>query len=53
LGGGVLDMPGYPREALIDQFARAPACRRSADLDIRFATLGWRAVLDAAPGPGR
>ena len=49
LGGGVLDMPGYPREALADHIRARASLPPQRNLDIRFASLGWRAVLDAAP----
>jgi predicted NBD/HSP70 family sugar kinase len=50
LGGGVLDMPGYPREALAAHIRARASLPPQRSLDIRFASLGWRAVLDAAPG---
>ena len=49
LGGGVLDMRGYPREALVTQIRERASLPPHRTLDIRFATRGWRAVLDAAP----
>ncbi|WP_375568227.1 ROK family protein [Ahrensia marina] len=48
LGGGVLDMRGYPREALVEQVRARATLPPKRPLDIRFATRGWRAVLDAA-----
>lgn len=50
LGGGVLDMPGYPRDtlrALIDQYAPVSETRR--ELDLRWCDHGWVAVLHGAP----
>lgn len=49
LGGGVLEMRGYPRDALIEQIRERATLPPNRPLDIRFATRGWRAVLDAAP----
>lgn len=49
LGGGVLEMRGYPRDALIEQVRERATLPPNRPLDIRFATRGWRAVLDAAP----
>ncbi|MFN3169799.1 MAG: ROK family protein [Hyphomicrobiales bacterium] len=48
LGGGVLEMRGYPRDALIEQIRQRATLPPNRPLDIRFATRGWRAVLDAA-----
>jgi allose kinase len=50
LGGGVLEMRGYPRDALIAQIKTRASLPPGRPLDIRFATRGWKAVLDAAPG---
>ncbi len=49
LGGGVLEMRGYPREALVAQIRERASLPPQRALDIRFASRGWRAVLDAAP----
>lgn len=48
LGGGVLEMNGYPRDGLVDQIRERASLPPGRDLDIRFASRGWRAVLDAA-----
>lgn len=49
LGGGVLEMHSYPRESLVEQIRERASLPPHRTLDIRFATRGWRAVLDAAP----
>jgi predicted NBD/HSP70 family sugar kinase len=49
LGGGVLEMRSYPRDALVAQIRERASLPPHRNLDIRFATRGWRAVLDAAP----
>jgi predicted NBD/HSP70 family sugar kinase len=49
LGGGVLEMRGYPRDALVAQIRERASLPPQRTLDIRFAARGWRAVLDAAP----
>lgn len=49
LGGGVLDMDGYPRErllALID--AHAPASETGRRLDVRRSEHGWLGALHGA-----
>lgn len=48
LGGGILEMQGYPRQALLDHIHKRASLPPGRDLDIRFASRGWRAVLDAA-----
>lgn len=48
LGGGILEMNGYPREVLMAQIRERASLPPGRDLDIRFASRGWRAVLDAA-----
>ncbi|MEQ8658662.1 MAG: ROK family protein [Hyphomicrobiales bacterium] len=48
LGGGVLEMRGYPRDALVAQIRERATLPPNRPLDIRFATRSWRAVLDAA-----
>lgn len=48
LGGGILEMDGYPRDALVDQIRARASLPPGRELDIRFASRGWRAVLDAA-----
>ncbi|MDR5826202.1 ROK family protein [Caballeronia sp. LZ043] len=46
LGGGVLDMKGYPRAKLFDQIRRyAP---HSMSPDLRWCELGWGAVIHGA-----
>ncbi len=49
LGGGVLDMDGYPRDrllALID--AHAPAAETGRRLDVRWSEHGWLSALHGA-----
>lgn len=49
LGGGVLDMDGYPRDrllALID--AHAPAAETGRRLDLRWSEHGWLSALHGA-----
>lgn len=48
LGGGVLEMKGYPRARLVEQIAERASLPPGRALDIRFAARGWRAVLDGA-----
>lgn len=48
LGGGILEMNGYPRDVLTDQIRERASLPPGRPLDIRFASRGWRAVLDAA-----
>lgn len=48
LGGGILDMAGYPRDALVRQIRERATLPPGRALDIRFAQLGWRAALHAS-----
>lgn len=48
LGGGILEMNGYPRDALVAHIRERASLPPGRDLDIRFGSRGWRAVLDAA-----
>lgn len=48
LGGGILEMNGYPRDVLVTHIHERASLPPGRDLDIRFANRGWRAVLDAA-----
>ncbi|MEM1285880.1 MAG: ROK family protein [Pseudomonadota bacterium] len=48
LGGGILDMAGYPRDALVRQIRERATLPPSRALDVRFAQLGWRAALHAS-----
>lgn len=48
LGGGILEMEGYPCDVLVDTIRQRASLPPGRDLDIRFASRGWRAVLDAA-----
>ena len=49
LGGGVLDMAGYPREALRSLVERhAPVSETRRALDLRWSEHGWAAVLHGA-----
>lgn len=48
LGGGILEMKGYPRNALVETIQQRASLPPGRDLDVRFASRGWRAVLDAA-----
>jgi allose kinase len=50
LGGGVLDIPGYPKARLKQLIAaNCPCTKTGATLDLRWAVLGWSSVLHAAP----
>ena len=50
LGGGVLDMPGFPRERLRNLIERyAPVSETGRELDLRWCHHGWGAVLHGAP----
>nr|WP_314578117.1 ROK family protein [uncultured Pseudomonas sp.] len=49
LGGGVLDIEGYPKERLKQLIsANSPCEKTGAVLDLRWASLGWSSVLHAA-----
>ena len=46
LGGGVLELPGFPRDRLEEGLrAYAPPHESGADLRILFSDLGWKAAL--------
>ncbi len=50
LGGGICDMPGFPREELAAAIRQSfPFERTGQPLIIRWSTLGWRSVLYGAP----
>lgn len=50
LGGGVLDMDGYPRERLSRLVEKhAPIVETGRAMDLRWAELGWTSVLHGAP----
>ncbi|WP_119391982.1 ROK family protein [Taklimakanibacter lacteus] len=49
LGGGVIEMSGYPRALLKQRIARClPCSERMPALDIRWASLGWQAAIHGA-----
>lgn len=50
LGGGVLDIAGYPKGRLQELIAaNAPWAKTGVPMDLRWATLGWGSVLHGAP----
>ncbi|WP_167306625.1 ROK family protein [Paraburkholderia steynii] len=50
LGGGVMDMNGYPRETLIGLIeGHLPLSETRRPLDLRWSRHGWTAVLHGAP----
>ena len=50
LGGGVLDMDGYPKDRLKRLVAEhAPIAETGRPMDLRWAQLGWTSVLHGAP----
>lgn len=50
LGGGVLDIQGYPKHRLEELIAaNAPCDKTNTALDLRWALLGWGSVLHGAP----
>lgn len=50
IGGGIAEMPGYPRRRLAALVARyAPITETARPMDLRWAELGWTAVLHGAP----
>jgi allose kinase len=50
LGGGVLDIDGYPRSRLCTLIARhAPIAETGREMDLRWAQHGWTSVLHGAP----
>lgn len=48
LGGGVLEMDGYPRDALIRRMLNRVSPRYIRDPEIRWSSLGWRGALFGA-----
>jgi len=48
LGGGVLEMDGYPREELIRKLLSRVSPRNIRDPEIRWSSLGWRSALFGA-----
>ncbi|RVJ55124.1 ROK family protein [Sinorhizobium meliloti] len=49
LGGGVIDMDGYPRDTLTQRvFGALPHAGSIHSIDIRWATLGWQAAIFGA-----
>ena len=49
LGGGVLELQGYPRERLLELIhTNLPNGGGVVSIDIRFAELGWQAALHGA-----
>ncbi|SOE74543.1 Sugar kinase of the NBD/HSP70 family, may contain an N-terminal HTH domain [Burkholderia sp. OK233] len=50
LGGGVMDMDGYPREKLAEHIERlTPVVETGRSMDLRWCEHGWLAVLHGAP----
>jgi allose kinase len=50
LGGGVCDMPAFPRQRLSTLIeANFPFAYTGRLMDLRWAELGWRSVLHGAP----
>ena len=50
LGGGICEMPHFPKEELVAGIQESfPFARIGQVLDVRWATLGWRSVLYGAP----
>lgn len=50
LGGGVLEMPGFPREQLLQLVDRyAPVSETGRQLDLRWCHHSWSATLHGAP----
>ncbi len=50
LGGGVLDMDGYPKERLSHLVEEhSPIAETGRSMDLRWAELGWTSVLHGAP----
>jgi predicted NBD/HSP70 family sugar kinase len=50
LGGGVLDIEGYPRQLLEGLIAaNAPFMKTGLEMDLRWAALGWGSTLHGAP----
>lgn len=49
LGGGVLELQGYPRERLLELIhTNLPNADGAVTIDVRFAELGWQAALHGA-----
>jgi allose kinase len=49
LGGGVLEMDGYPKDRLSELIAdHAPISETGRPMDLRWAQLGWASVLHGA-----
>jgi predicted NBD/HSP70 family sugar kinase len=49
LGGGICEMPGFPRERLSTLIESSfPFARTRRSMDLRWAELGWRSVLYGA-----
>jgi allose kinase len=49
LGGGVADMPGYPRQGLVDLIeAHTPLPPEVGHIELRWAKLGWESALYGA-----
>jgi allose kinase len=54
IGGGIIEMNGYPREILRQRVALClPHSDRIQPLDIRWASLGWQAAIHGAVIAGR
>ena len=50
LGGGICDMPGFPREELVRAIEHSfPFAQIRQPLTVRWATLRWQSVLYGAP----
>lgn len=50
LGGGVIEMDGFPKDRLRELVARhAPIAETGRPMDLRWAELGWSSVLHGAP----
>jgi allose kinase len=48
LGGGVVEMEGYPQEALLYELRARFSPQRFINPDIKWAALGWRSALHGA-----
>lgn len=48
LGGGVIEMDGYPREDLVDKLLNRVSPRNIRDPEIQWSSLGWRSALFGA-----
>jgi predicted NBD/HSP70 family sugar kinase len=50
LGGGVLNIDGYPKHRLSELIAElAPIAETGRPIDLRWAQLGWASILHGAP----